>query len=118
MDYVALKFWFSVFVFIFNLIIAVYVFISSRQRATRNHVDTLAKEIFGRIKKTEDKIITIESELEHLPGAKELHEVSNKVGELSGDLKGLRASVDGMNTSSQAMQSTLTSINNYLLENK
>ena len=118
MEYAALEFWFSVFIFVFNVAVAVYVYLASRQRATQDHVDTVTKEIFGRINEVELKAIRLESDIEHLPGKAELHEVSSKVENLSGELKGLNAALNGMTESFKTMQSTLASINTYLLENK
>lgn len=103
-DYQAAGFWFSVGQWIFNVLIAVYLWISRKQTATNKRVEKINSELSNRINETEKSLIRVCTDLEHLPHQKQFDKLSTDItsltkelGKLDGRLGGINRAVDLIN---------------------
>ncbi len=99
-DYKALEFWFTVGQWGFNLLIALYLWISRKNTATNQRVDTLGEKVDA----VEKDIVKIRADLDHLPDqdqfgrlGREITALTKELGEVKGRLGGINRAVDLIN---------------------
>ena len=86
LNYNEWKFWFDVIQMLGTVLLGVYVYISNRHRITG---DT--------IKDHHDRLITLESELKHLPNKEKLKEISIRLDTVNNDLQRTIGKFEGVN---------------------
>ncbi len=92
LDYKALSFWFSVFTFVLTTILAIYVFIFNRQRATMSHITAL-----------DGRVTAVEQALKHAPDHgdlaavyKEINGTNKELSKVVGELSAIRVQLNNV----------------------
>jgi len=129
MDLEAAKFVFNVLQFLLTGGIGIYVYISNKQRVTRERVETVASEINQKLDKmgTETdsrlddhsgRITRVEETIRHLPVDDDLQNIREVVATARATVEGLKAEVDGLRALMKPMQRTIELVHEYLLNQK
>ena len=109
------KMLFDALQFIATGLIAFYVYISNKQRATNERVAKLEAEIDSRIDDHSTRLTRVEETVRHLPIDDDITAVRDMVSRVGGDVKGLTSEVHGLRALMQPMQHTIELVNAYLL---
>lgn len=129
MDLEAAKFVFNVLQFLLTGGIGIYVYISNKQRVTRDRVEAVASEINNKLGKMEtetdlrlddhtERIAGIEATIRHQPTTKDIEAVRDLVARVGGDVRALEGKINGVVGLIDPMQKTLQLVNEYLLNKK
>lgn len=89
------RFWLDVVQWATTIGVGLYVWASSRHRATRTQIDKLRDRHDSRLDNHGDRLTRAEEQLRHLPTSDALAELTGKVNELHGDMKALDAKFEG-----------------------
>lgn len=100
MNYQALQFWFSVANAAVTALIGLYVWLSSRQRATKRDIDAM-----------DDRLIRIEKDVEHAPSRADFEKMNDRITQIGNSVTGVEGELRQINHSLQL-------INDHLLNNR
>lgn len=92
-DYMSAGFWLNVGQWLFNGLIAAYLWVSRKQNATNKRVAGLD----ARLDAAEKKIIMVCSNLEHLPDYKQIVKLGDDITALRSELAEVRGRLSGVN---------------------
>ncbi|WP_028294274.1 DUF2730 family protein [Oceanobacter kriegii] len=100
-NYQALQFWFAVFNATVTFLIAVYVWLSQRQRATKSDIDDI-----------DDRLIRIEKDVEHAPSRADFDRLSDRVAQIGNSVNGVEGQLAQMNRNLGLIQEHLLNRSN------
>ncbi len=103
-DYKVLGFWFSVAQWMFNALVAAYLWVSRKNKAVNSRVD----ELSCRVDETEKTVIRVSSDIAHLPSHHELESLRREITKLTGELSEARGKLT-------VIDKTFTLINEFLI---
>ncbi len=106
MDYSAAKFWFDVVQTAFMAFVSVYVWWTTRTRATKAAIDRVDDRVTGH----ETRLLLIEQHAKHIPGHEDLGAIHNRVDQVGQGVRTLEGEMKQINH-------TLHLIQQHLLEN-
>ncbi|RMG56318.1 MAG: hypothetical protein D6717_06785 [Gammaproteobacteria bacterium] len=116
MDYGQWKFWFDVAQTLFMFLMGVYAWQANKHRATKAAIDRVEQRVMevldsvdGRLDEHRDRLTSVEREIAHVPGSRELGEIHYRVDQVGQGVKGLEGEVKQINNTVQMIQQ-------YLLE--
>lgn len=95
MDYDSLRFGLDVVQFLLWAALGLYVWASNRHRATRDHIEKVRDAHDKRLDNHAERLTKAEEQLRHLPDSKTIQVLSDRLAELHGDFKGIKAELDG-----------------------
>lgn len=84
--------------------------------ASKTDVSTALTAIAEQIDTLEKEQLKLVERMRTLPSSEDLNQVSNKLTELHGDHKALRAEMEGMNRAVETIDRSVTRIENFLLK--
>ncbi|MFK4751461.1 DUF2730 family protein [Oceanobacter antarcticus] len=99
-NYQAMQFWFSVANAAITAAIALYVWLASRQRATKKDIDEM-----------DDRLIRIEKDVEHAPSRADFEKMNDRITQIGNSVTGVEGELRQINHSLQL-------INDHLLNNR
>lgn len=115
MDYELLKLAVDVVQFLLTGAIGVYVYLANKNRVTNERIGRLEEDVDARLDDHTSRLATVEAHLEHLPGADAVGEVREMVARVGGDVKGVKAEVQGIREVLAPMQRVIDNVQQYLL---
>lgn len=107
---------FDIAQFVLTGAIAFYVYISNKNRATNERVTKLQELIDAQIDDHAARLATVEEFMRHVPAAGDIAEVREMIARVGGDVKGLKAEVQGVRDVLKPMQRTIELVNEFLLK--
>jgi len=114
MDYAALKFWLSAAEAIIVTALFIYTWWTNRQRATKAAIRRVEENVASEIKivnarlgEHNDRLLSIERELQHLPNTKDIHEVHYRVDQVGQGVSNLEGQMTQINTTLHLIQQHL-----------
>lgn len=113
-----LRFWFSVVEFLITAGVWIYVWVANRNRVTQEYAQRVEKELRGQIQKQEIDLTTLRERVHSLPTQLQMNSISVKVGEIEGDMKGVKAELEGLNERFGNFTSSVRRIEDFLLNHK
>ena len=96
-DYDEWKFYLDLLQFLGTIALGIYVWFSNRQRVTTGRIETLSNETKKELIDHELRIVSLESDMKHMP--------------TNGDIKGLSERMDALNQSLSTAAGRLEGIN-------
>lgn len=114
----SLRFWFSIVEFLITAGVWLYVWVANRNRVTQESAQRVEKELRGKIQTQEIEITTLKANVHALPTQIQMAAISNKVGEIDGDMKGVKAELKGLNEKFAHFTSSVERIEDFLLNRK
>lgn len=76
-------------------LLAIYTFVATRRKDVNEKLETVAK----RVDTQDTKIARLETTLQSMPGRDDTHKLELLLAEMAGDMKAMRAAMDGMHQS-------------------
>jgi tetrahydromethanopterin S-methyltransferase subunit G len=95
-NYQALQFWFSVANAAVTGLIGLYVWLSSRQRATKRDIDAM-----------DDRLIRIEKDVEHAPSRADIERLNDRISQIGNSVTGVEGELRQINRSLQLINDHL-----------
>lgn len=117
-DETAVRFWFDAFQVAWAVGVTIYVWISNRQRATKEAIDRVeqkhdadVKRFEARLQEYGNRVLQLEQQVMHLPNNEKIGQVHYRIDQLGQGVKGMEGQMVQMNH-------TLQLIQGFLLEGK
>lgn len=82
MDYTAADFWWKVLITVMNMGIGVYLFWERNNNATKVRIDDLEKDVDERLDDQGNRLMRVETQVEHLPQIADLEKLYERVGRI------------------------------------
>lgn len=98
--------------------IGFFVWISSKQRATRGQIDQVKDDADKRLDNQEARIITIEEHIRHMPKTDDFRELSDRIHQLHGDLREVSTNVKNFENVTGILRDQLGLIDEFLRRQK
>lgn len=108
-DYKALSFWWMVGQTLFVSALALYTWISNRQKANSSAIERLRDDLTSDLNELDDRVIRVETNILHLPTHEDVGRLHTRINETNESLK----HIDGKLTQ---IDHTTKMINEYLLD--
>jgi len=104
-DYDKWRFFFEVFLFVWNLGLGAYLWNNRRHQVTTDRIDTLETDMGAQMGEMNNRLTRVERDLEHVPDHDDLaaiyerlNGVDKGVSELKGEFAAVRRGVDMIHT--------------------
>ncbi|CAA0097690.1 Uncharacterised protein [BD1-7 clade bacterium] len=107
LDYKALGFALSLFQFIYMVILSVWLWNDNKHKATKQSIEDLADQLKAKIKNQDDRLIRVESDLEHLPDHEDMTTIHTRINESAQSLNAMRGELKQINNTMQLMHTYL-----------
>lgn len=95
--------------------IGIYVYLSNRHYVTHQRISNLEAEVDARLDDHVQRLATVEERLKHVPATAEIGEVREMIARVGGDVKAVKAEVQGVRDQLSPMQRVIDSVQQYLL---
>lgn len=82
MDYTAADFWWKVLITVMNMGIGVYLFWERNNNATKVRIDDLEEDVDKRLDDQGNRLMRVETQVEHLPQIADLEKLYERVGRI------------------------------------
>ena len=99
-------------------VVAVWVYLANRDRATNERVASLAREMNGLIDGHQNRLTRLETLIEHLPTHRDVADLRADIAELGRVVERLSAESNGLHESSRALWSAVEVVRGYLQEHR
>lgn len=107
----------DVFQLVLTCAVGAYAFVVTRQAATRKRLDELRKDHGDRLNTHADRLTKIEADIPHLPTNAAIVALTERIGELGGEVKALHAVVAGMKDMRRIMEGQIERMDSWLRNN-
>ncbi|HIC79858.1 MAG TPA: hypothetical protein EYP07_02680, partial [Kiloniellaceae bacterium] len=103
-DYGAWRFWFDVAQSAFMLAVSIWAWQANKHRATKSTINRIEgqfendiKGLDSRLDEHRDRLTTVELELSHVPGPKDIGEIHYRVDQIGQGVKSLKGELKQIN---------------------
>ena len=106
-DYNAWQFWGWAGSWLFNGLVALYLWFARRHQATIRLVETTKQELGGRMDMAERNIVQVQADLRHMPTQAQIRDLNFNMGTLAATLEGVKGRLEGINRVADLMNEHL-----------
>lgn len=116
--YENLRFWASVVEFGITAAVWLYAWNVNRNAVKQEAAQRVEAQLREQIQHQELEIIRLKERVHALPTQIQMSSISTKVGEIDGDMKGVKAELKGLNEKFEHFTASVTRIEEFLLNSK
>lgn len=107
---------FDVVQFVLTGAIAIYVYLSNKNRITHARISAFEKATDDLFDDQESRLVALETTIRYLPVQSDVGKLGEALGRVGGDVRVVRAEVEGVRELIKPMQRTMELMNEFLLK--